>query len=86
MTASIMTFYALAQSAKHETLVCHDPACRHNTPVQEMYAVPYLGHKVSVTQDGNEYNVMIDGDPLSVRKRLSWDEVEDYVNRRCRNK
>jgi hypothetical protein len=78
---TIVSFSALAQTVRHETTICHDPACRHNTPIQEMYAVPYQGHTISVTQDGHEYNVMIDYDPKTIRTRLTKVQLNEYVER-----
>lgn len=42
-------------------LICRDPEHDHNSPYQRMIAFEENNHYVEVTQDGNVFNVLVDG-------------------------
>ena len=77
-----MSNFFLTPASIHETIICHNPDCCHNTPELDMYKVRYLGHDVYVTRDGDEYNVKID-DEYNYQIGLTYAEMIAYVNRMC---
>lgn len=58
---------------------CTDPLHVHRGAVQYMQAVPYRGHKVSITLDGQTFDVRIDDDPATVRMDLTKEKLTEYV-------
>ncbi len=75
----LATLAALSVQAEHRVMVCTDRHCRHRSQILDMYAVPYRGHRVAVTVDGDRYDVQIDRDPGKTRRGMTLEQMVDFV-------
>lgn len=86
MENEIVSFRELARNAVHATEVCDLSFHNHKSRVLELYAVDYRGHHISIIQDLDCFDVQIDHDDTTVRRNLSWAEVEEYVEKVTSNR
>jgi len=62
---------------KVSLLICNDPSHVHNSPIQRMIAFEENDHYVEVTQDGDTFDVLIDG--VNARFNMSSQDALNYV-------
>jgi hypothetical protein len=82
--SNLATFDQVMASARFAVHVCTDPehAGLHRSPIQYMCACTYRGHKVSITKDGELYDVHIG--TLDYRIGIGKEELIAFVESRTK--
>jgi hypothetical protein len=62
---------------KSKQLICTEPEHLHNSPIQNMATFEINGHVVEITQDGETFNVRIDGG--KDRYDLSNEQLDQFI-------